>query len=116
MGAAKIAGLLDLKVLGHSEEVVRAQVLPIARQHQLLSPYTSFIAIQEIVSLPPGARGQRAGAQYPPAGPGSANLRLSPHGHHGPCKGLVWAVALFAATLVRAMRQPELDHVPPGRE
>ena len=113
----KIAGLLDLKVLGHNEEDVRAQVLPIALQHQLLSPYTSFIAIQEIVSLPPGERA--ASVPVPnthPLGQAPQTFAYPRTATTGPAKAWFGLLLLFAATLVRAMRQPELDHVPPGRE
>ena len=48
----KISKLLDDKVTGRSDEDVRAEVLPVALQHQLLSPYTSFIAVEEVASRP----------------------------------------------------------------
>ena len=50
---AKIAGLLDQKVAGREEGLVRKDVLAVALQHQLLSPYTSFVAVEEVVSRPP---------------------------------------------------------------
>ena len=49
---AKIAGLLDQKVAGREEGGVRKDVLAVALQHQLLSPYTSFVAVEEVVSRP----------------------------------------------------------------
>ncbi len=48
----KINKLLDDKVTGRSDDDVRAEVLPVALQHQLLSPYTSFIAVEEVASRP----------------------------------------------------------------
>ncbi len=50
----KITGLLDQKVLGRSDEAVRAEVLPLALAHQLMSPYTSFVAVEEKVTRPAG--------------------------------------------------------------
>ncbi|AFV00932.1 marine proteobacterial sortase target protein [Simiduia agarivorans] len=44
---AKIDALLDQLVTGKSREEVRNEVLPIALTHQLLSPYTSFVAVEE---------------------------------------------------------------------
>ncbi|MDN3640514.1 marine proteobacterial sortase target protein [Simiduia curdlanivorans] len=44
---AKIEALLDEKVRGRKDTEVRADVLPIALRHELLSPYTSFIAVDE---------------------------------------------------------------------
>lgn len=48
----KIEGLLDERVLGRPEDEVRAEVLPLALEHELLSPYTSFIAVEKRVSRP----------------------------------------------------------------
>lgn len=44
---AKIDALLDQLVTGKSRDDVRAEVLPIALTHQLLSPFTSFVAVEE---------------------------------------------------------------------
>lgn len=48
----KITALLDEKVRGRHEDEVRADVLQLALQHQLLSPYTSFVAVEDHVSRP----------------------------------------------------------------
>lgn len=48
----KISALLDEKVQGRHEDEVRADVLQLALQHQLLSPYTSFVAVEDQVSRP----------------------------------------------------------------
>lgn len=44
----KINAILDTRYSGTSEESIRSAVLPIALQHQLLSPFTSFVAVEEI--------------------------------------------------------------------
>lgn len=49
----KIAALLDERVRGRAEDEVREAVLEVALQHQLLSPYTSFVAVEETVSRLP---------------------------------------------------------------
>ena len=48
----KIAALLDEKVRGRPEAEVREAVLEVALQHQLMSPYTSFVAVEETPSRP----------------------------------------------------------------
>ena len=51
----KIAGLLDMKFQGKEESWLREQVLPLALQHSLLSPHTSFVAVEQQPSRPPAA-------------------------------------------------------------
>ena len=66
---AKIASLLDEKILGRDAAEVRAAVLPIALEHQIASPYTSFLAVEQQPSRP-----QEEGLDSKPV----PNLR--PHG------------------------------------
>lgn len=49
----KIAGLMDLKAQGREDSWLREQVLPLALQHRLMSPFTSFVAVEEQPSRPP---------------------------------------------------------------
>lgn len=49
---AAIEALLDEKVLGRDEQSVRDAVLPIALEHQVMSPYTSFVAVEQAPSRP----------------------------------------------------------------
>ena len=46
----KIQHLLDQKIKGRPEQQVRESVLDVALTHQLMSPYTSFVAVEK--SLP----------------------------------------------------------------
>lgn len=48
----KIASLLDEKITGRPEPEVREAVLDVALTHQLVSPYTSFVAVEKIISRP----------------------------------------------------------------
>jgi Ca-activated chloride channel family protein len=108
----KIAGLLDQTVLGRSEAAVRSEVLPIALRHQLLSPYTSFVAVEEVVSVPAG--GPDASMPVPntrPLGQAPQHFAYPRTATTGPAKAWFGLLLLFAATLVRVMRQPEPDHV-----
>lgn len=48
----KISRLLDQKVSGVTEQEIKPQVLAVALTHQLVSPYTSFVAIEKQPSRP----------------------------------------------------------------
>ncbi|MBN1410641.1 MAG: marine proteobacterial sortase target protein [Spirochaetales bacterium] len=48
----KIDVLLDQAVEGISDDVIRMQVLPIALEYKLMSPYTSFVAVEHVISKP----------------------------------------------------------------
>jgi Ca-activated chloride channel family protein len=113
----KITGLLDQKVRGQSEETVRSEVLPIALRHQLLSPYTSFVAVEQVVSLPPGERADTVAVPNTrPKGQAAQAFAYPRTATTGPAKVWFGMLLLFAATLVRVLRQPELDHVPTAAE
>lgn len=69
----KIAELLDGKILGQAEADIRAAVLPVALTHQLVSPYTSFIAVELAVEKRVGrpvteALKSKAVPNLPPSG------------------------------------------------
>lgn len=105
---SKIEALLDGKLQGRSEQDVRAAVLPLALRHQLVSPYTSFVAVEQVVSRPPEAglesepvlnsrpRGQ---ASQPYAYPRTATT--------APARIWIAVFLLFAAVMVSATRQEE---------
>ncbi|GLS28022.1 marine proteobacterial sortase target protein [Marinibactrum halimedae] len=57
----KIEYWLDEKIRGANEFSVREEVLSIALSHQLLSPYTSFVAVEEIIERPHSERLSRTG-------------------------------------------------------
>jgi Ca-activated chloride channel family protein len=48
----KIESLLDEKMTGRDPAEVRLDVLDVALTHQLVSPYTSFVAVEQVVSRP----------------------------------------------------------------
>ena len=52
----KISSLLDGKVTGRSDADIRNDVLPVALTHQLISPYTSFVAVEKTASRPVDAK------------------------------------------------------------
>ena len=109
----KIAGLLDQKISGRDEASVRAQVLPLALSHQLLSPYTSFVAVEELVSRP-AADGldSKPVANTRPRGQSDQSFAYPRTATTGPAKAWFGLLALFMALLLRILRQTEVDHVP----
>lgn len=48
----KVASLMDEKMLGRSESEVKQEILAVALPHQLLTAYTSFVAVEEQISRP----------------------------------------------------------------
>ncbi|MCB1701224.1 MAG: marine proteobacterial sortase target protein [Halioglobus sp.] len=113
----KITSLLDGLVLGRDGDAVRAQVLPLALRHRLLSPYTSFVAVEEVVSLPEGARADTVPVlNTRPRGQAPQTFAYPRTATTGPAKAWFGMLLLFAATLVRVLRQPEVDHVPASEE
>ena len=108
----KITGLLDQKVLGRSEEQVRADVLPVALQHQLLSPYTSFVAVEEVISRP-AQQGLNSAAipNSRPKGQSSQGYAYPQTATTGPAKAYLGLLLLFIGLMTRVMRQGEVDHV-----
>ena len=109
----KIAGLLDEKLAGRDEDAVRADVLPVALRHQLLSPYTSFVAVEEVISRPQGE-----GLDSKPV-PNTRPRGQSPQGYAyprtattGPAKAWFGGLLLFLGIILRVLRQGEVDHVP----
>lgn len=48
----KISALLDQSYTGVSDDAIKSAVLPIALKHQLLTPYTSFVAIDQVIRRP----------------------------------------------------------------
>ena len=48
----KVAALLDQKVTGRDPKLVREDVLKVALTHKIMSPYTSFVAVEKKISRP----------------------------------------------------------------
>ncbi|MEP1596332.1 MAG: marine proteobacterial sortase target protein, partial [Halieaceae bacterium] len=108
----KITGLLDQKVLGRTDEQVRDDVLPVALRHQLLSPYTSFVAVEEVVSRP-AAKGvnSKPVPNSRPRGQSPQSFAYPRTATTGPAKAYLGSLLLFIALMIRVMRQGEVDHV-----
>lgn len=113
---AKIAGLLDQKVTGRDEALVRQDVLPVALKHQLLSPYTSFIAVEEVVSRPlKEGLSSQAVANTRPRGQSPQVYAYARTATTAPAKAWFAGLALFLAMMLCVLRRPEVDHAPLAR-
>jgi Ca-activated chloride channel family protein len=96
---------------------VRAEVLPLALTHQLLSPYTSFVAVEEVISRPAGESiDSKAVPNTAPRGQSPQSYAYPRTATTGPAKVWFGVLCLFIALLVRLLRQPEVDHVPAKSE
>jgi len=109
----KIAGLLDQLVDGRDPGEVRADVLEVALAHQLLSPYTSFVAVEEVVSRPPGEQsGKVPVANTRPRGQSSQNFAYPQGATSGPAQLWFGLLLIMAAVVVRALCGEEPDGAP----
>jgi Ca-activated chloride channel family protein len=109
----KITGLLDQLVMGRDEKAVRAEVLGIALEHQLLSPYTSFVAVEETVSRADDtAAGREAVANTRPRGQSPQPFAFPRGASPGPVQLWLGLLLLFSALMVWVMRQEGSDAAP----
>ena len=111
---SKISKLLDEKVMGRSDSDVRAEVLPVALQHQLLSPYTSFIAVEEVASRPASELlNETVVANARPKGQGVQQFAYPRTATRG-AQSALWALMflIMSAAIFFATRQePECEQV-----
>ncbi len=64
----EIGALLDDLALGADRVQVRAEVVELALEHQLVTPFTSLVAVDPMISAPPGGGTRHAVAVNRPAG------------------------------------------------
>lgn len=105
----KIQSFLEDLARGTNESIVRAEILPLALHHRLLSPYTSFVAVEEVVSRP--ADQSSVPAAVPNTLPQGQAFAYSSGATTGPAKLWMGLLCWFIALLVWVMRRPE-----PGME
>ena len=104
----KIAGLLDQLTSGRSEASVREAVLAVALQHQLLSPYTSFIAVEQTVVRPASEDLARTAlANTAPRGQAPQTFAYPATATTGPAKVWCGLLLLFVGLLAHLLRQSE---------
>ncbi|MEM9257194.1 MAG: marine proteobacterial sortase target protein [Pseudomonadota bacterium] len=106
----KIASLMDGRYSGLGEQALRQAVLPVALRHHLLSPYTSFVAVESAVVRTPGKPlVVRALPNTRPQGQSPQAYAYPQTATSAPAKVWLGSFALFVALLLRALRQPECD-------
>ena len=97
----------------HRSVSFEKDVLPLALAHQLLSPYTSFVAVEEVVSRPVAEPSGRVPVPNTrPKGQSPQGFAYPRTATTGPAKAWLGMLLLFLAMLMRVLRQPEVDHVP----
>lgn len=110
---SKIEALLDDKTRGRHEDEVRADVLRLALQHQLLSPYTSFVAVEEQASRPAGE--PLASAPVPNLLPQGQSLQAISYPRTATSAGLQLLLGLLAYIALLGLRytarRMRVDHV-----
>lgn len=106
----KIDSLLDQKLMGADEIQVKANVLGIALEHSLLSPYTSFVAVEERVSRPKGAPlRSEALPNTQPKGQSMQQVTYPKTATTAPANLFLGGFFLFLMLITHVMRQPEAD-------
>ncbi len=108
----KIADILDQGLRGRDADSVREAVLPLALEHSLMSPYTSFVAVEEVISRPrDAALESRAVPNSQPEGQSLQPFAYPATATTGPAKLWFAILLLFLALILRVVRQGETDHV-----
>ena len=85
-------------------------MLPLALQHQLLSPYTSFVAVEQRISRPENSPlGSQPVPNSRPRGQAPQTYAYPQTATTAPANIWFGALFLLGAILVRAMRQEDGD-------
>ncbi len=108
----KISELLDSRVLGAKEAVIREKVLAVALPHALMSPYTSFVAVEKQVSRPQASKlSSSAIANERPKGQ-TAQTFAYPQGSSEARQSLAWgALLLLMGLIIRFSLRAEARYV-----
>lgn len=102
----KIQSLLGTLRHGESSDAVRGEVLALALQHQLLSPYTSFVAVEQVISRPDDAdTGSAAVPNTRPAGQSPQPYAFARTATTAAAKLWFGCLLLLLAVVVYACRQ-----------
>ena len=108
----KISALLDQKLMAkdEDEEQLREQVLNVALKHNLMSPYTSFVAVEELISRPGGTPLDNVKvANTQPKGQSPQGIAYPATATTGPANLFLGGLFLFLVMMIHVMRQPEVD-------
>ena len=101
---AKIDALLDRKISGGDKDDIRDEVLPIALRHQLITPYTSLVAVEQTPSRPrTEVLDKQSVANAVPAGQQALNYPAT--ATTGPLQQLLGALGVAALLVLRRRRR-----------
>lgn len=102
----KISDLLDQKASGSRENMIKPAVLKVALAHELISPYTSFVAVEQKAARPiDKALASKAVANISPKG-----QALQAHTYPQGALGLQWKLLLGFAALILALLINTVQH------
>lgn len=106
----KIAALLDEKLTGKNEEQVKQEVLAVALTHSLMSPYTSFVALEERITRPGNSSLRKVAIpNVRPKGQAPQSFAYPVGATTGPANFFLGTFSLFLAMMTYVMRRPEVD-------
>ncbi|MEH6567428.1 MAG: hypothetical protein V7709_00005, partial [Halioglobus sp.] len=92
---------------------VRSDVLIVALGHSLMSPYTSFVAVEERIARPQDAAlTKSAVANTRPKGQSPQSFAYPKTATTASVNLFFGGLFLFVAMMVYVMRREEVDHVP----
>jgi Ca-activated chloride channel family protein len=108
----KITSLLDELVTGKAASLVRGDVLAVALSHRLMSPYTSFVAVEQRITRPSNAALVKAfAANTQPKGQSAQSFAYPKTATTAAANLFFGGLFLFVAMMVYVMRREEVDHV-----
>ena len=105
---SRVQALLDTLEVGADRAQVRAEVLPLALAHQLLTPFTSFIAVEERRARPDGAEaGNSPVPNTRPAGQAPQPFAFPATATTARARAWAGLLLLFIGVIVVALRQED---------
>ncbi|MHA7816922.1 MAG: marine proteobacterial sortase target protein [Pseudohaliea sp.] len=104
----RVQALLDTLEVGADRAQVRAEVLPLALAHQLLTPFTSFIAVEERRARPEGAKADDSPVPNTrPAGQAPQPFAFPATATTARARAWAGLLLLFTGVIVVALRQED---------
>lgn len=100
----KISELMDQNIKGRAMAKVREDVLEVALRHQLMSPFTSFVAVEERVVKPKPNKAKNAQVKVANLIPKGSTLKVYPKTATG--ADLLLIISLFLLLLAYAVIRP----------
>ncbi len=107
----KISDLLDAKTAGKDVDEVRDDVLSVALTHQLISPYTSFVAVEKTISRPAAEQASLKSIPNAQAKGQNSQHYAYPNTATGATESLLWGFLLLVmAVILKYCLQKEVQY------